>query len=190
MLVVTHRQQHQAHFAAQLAREDAERQAAAAFRARPLPTTLEQPQLPVCSVLHDVDAIKAPSQAPVPPPPLTVQQPFALRSVKLHEAEVWRRAQDALKEEEARKRAAEFRARPVVHTQEPFVPQRSDKPLTVAEHVTLRSDQRAAQRQAFEVRLQAEARARAEQEAKEAEARAAREAAELRAYRKSLEYRV
>lgn len=123
------------------------------------------------------------------PPPLTVQQPFSLRSVQLHEAEVWRRGQDALKEEEARKRAAEFHARPVVQ-HDPFVPQPSDKPLTVAEHVTLRSDQRAAQRQAFELRLQAEARVKAEEEAKEAGARAAREAAELRAYRKSLEYRV
>lgn len=45
----TTRQQHQAHFAEQLAREEAARRAAAAFRARPLPPTLEEPQLPVCS---------------------------------------------------------------------------------------------------------------------------------------------
>ncbi len=73
---------------------------------------------------------------------------------------------------------------------DPFVPKPSDKPLTVAQHVTLRSDSRAAKRQEWEVKMAAQAEAEAVVRAREAQAQAARQAEELRAYRKSLEYKV
>ncbi len=90
----SHRNMHQAQLAQQLAQEEAQRKAAAMLKARPIHTTIREPHVP---------------SLPLPAPPRTVPQPFVLRSVELHEAEEWRRAQDALREEEQRRKMTEFK---------------------------------------------------------------------------------
>ncbi|KAK9833064.1 hypothetical protein WJX74_006234 [Apatococcus lobatus] len=154
--------------------EDAEREAAH-FRARPVPAS---------SGMGHLGFLARPASAQ----PLTIPEPFELASESRHqEAEVLKELQNRQREEERRQKA-NFKARPVPRAGH-FDVHPSNRPLTVPEEPVFSLDTRTAARQQFDAAMAAKQQL-LEMEQQEAKARAeAREEAEIREYRRGLEFK-
>eukprot|EP00042_Codosiga_hollandica_P053946 m.719074 g.719074 ORF g.719074 m.719074 type:complete len:545 (-) comp58810_c0_seq16:3597-5231(-) len=116
--------------------------------------------------MPDLSEVSLPSVAPLP---ITVPEPFELRSEELHEQyqQVWQEKLEDMIEQEDYMRN-KFHAEPVKAC-EPFQPKKSSRPLTEVNEFALSSDTRGRQRQEFD-RMQKEKETEAlrlEQERKE-----------------------
>jgi hypothetical protein len=95
---------------------------------------------------------------------ITEPQPFQLKSEELHDIAVAIHQQKIAKEEDQRRKKAEFHALPIKSCK-PFEPKRSSKPLTeIDPNFQLSSESRAEQRKVFEGRKLAKEMAAAEAE--------------------------
>eukprot|EP00899_Mesostigma_viride_P013828 jgi/Mesvir1/22446/Mv17915-RA.1 len=140
-----------------------EMEASRAFKAKPLPASLDHPSVPP----------RAPAKEP------TVPDPFVLESERLHEEAAARAAYERQMAAQADKEAATFHARPNRSaTAAPFVPHKSLAPLTNVMDVKLQTEDQAAKRKEFDTKVfKKQAEAEAAREMYEREQKAAEEAA-------------
>eukprot|EP00658_Telonema_sp_P-2_P059791 TRINITY_DN48904_c0_g1_i1.p1 TRINITY_DN48904_c0_g1~~TRINITY_DN48904_c0_g1_i1.p1 ORF type:complete len:260 (+),score=98.46 TRINITY_DN48904_c0_g1_i1:248-1027(+) len=88
-------------------------------------------------------------------PQLTEVAPFNLNSDVRHAEYQRKRAEELARQEHEDELARSFRAiEPTVLVKSPFVPKKSNKPLTEISNFALKSDQRAAEREQFDLEIQ------------------------------------
>lgn len=163
---------HQERLQAKLLEAEVEAAEARRIKAQLLPLTTDVPLLP-----------------PRPEPkPLTVPQPFTLRSEARHEGYIAELSAHLAEEEQHKKQEAEFKARPVWHGI-PFQPQPCDLALTVPQEVHLATEVRAVVRQDFDQFMEEKMRAAAEEKAAAEHAARLAEEAATREYRRSLRFK-
>ncbi|KAI8468424.1 MAG: hypothetical protein J3K34DRAFT_11810 [Monoraphidium minutum] len=166
---------HRQHEAAAQARLDAQRRTEERQRrvsARPLPLTTDMPAVP-----------------PRPAPrELTMPAPYRLRSEARHAEAVAHQQEELAREEEGRRRAAEFKARPV-WAGRPFAVHESDAPLTVPDDVALATEGRAGERGEFDCAVAEKMRAQEEERRRQEELKRQRDEEDAREYRRSLRFK-
>uniref|UniRef100_A0A383VSF2 TPX2 C-terminal domain-containing protein n=1 Tax=Tetradesmus obliquus TaxID=3088 RepID=A0A383VSF2_TETOB len=162
---------YQDELAARLAAEEARAKRLRRVTARPLPVTIDLPAVP-----------------PKPETkPLTLPDPFELKSLSRHEEFEEKRRRQLQEEEEAARRAAEFKARPV-HTAGPFVVHESDAPLTVPVDPDLATEHRAVDRHEFDEHVTEKMREQEDERRRQAELKRRQEEEATRQYRKKLRF--
>ncbi|WIA10445.1 hypothetical protein OEZ85_010637 [Tetradesmus obliquus] len=162
---------YQDELAARMAAEEARAKRLRRVTARPLPVTIDLPAVP-----------------PKPETkPLTLPDPFQLKSLSRHEEFEEKRRRQLQEEEEAARRAAEFKARPV-HTAGPFVVHESDAPLTVPVDPDLATEHRAVDRHEFDEHVTEKMREQEDERRRQAELKRRQEEEATRQYRKKLRF--
>lgn len=117
---------------------------------------------------HAREILKAAASKPVTPRPLTVPKPFKL-ATDVRGSSAQQRFQEALQEQlQQEANSRQFKAHPAPHP-DPFVPEKSDKPLTCPAGIELKTEDRAERWHDFEEHLKEkeEALAKAKQIAQE-----------------------
>ncbi|GBF89448.1 hypothetical protein Rsub_02020 [Raphidocelis subcapitata] len=166
---------HRQHEAAQQARLEEHRRMEERRRrvsARPVPVTTEMPAVPPRPAPRD----------------LTVPVPYRLRSEARHAEALATQQEELGREEEERRRAAEFRARPL-WSGKPFSVHPSEAPLTVPREPRLKTDARAGGREEFDRAVAGKAQQAEEERRREGELKRRREEEEEREYRRSLRFK-
>eukprot|EP00878_Enallax_costatus_P026954 GHUV01028970.1.p1 GENE.GHUV01028970.1~~GHUV01028970.1.p1 ORF type:complete len:303 (+),score=94.75 GHUV01028970.1:1185-2093(+) len=162
---------HQDEMAAKLAAEEARARRLRRVTARPLPVTIDVPAVP---------------QKPEPKP-LTLPDPFELKSLARHETFEEKRRRQLQEEEEAARRAAEFKARPM-HLGGPFAVHESEVPLTVPVDPHLATEERAVERHDFDAHVTEKIRREEEEKKRREELKRKQEEEATREYRKKLRF--
>ncbi|KAF6259590.1 hypothetical protein COO60DRAFT_996071 [Scenedesmus sp. NREL 46B-D3] len=162
---------YQDELAARLAAEEARAKRLRRVTARPLPVTIDVPAVP-----------------PKPDKkPLTLPDPFELKSLSRHEEFEEKRRRQLQEEEEAAQRAAQFKARPV-HAGGPYVVHESDAPLTVPVDPELATEHRAVDRHEFDEHVNERMREQEVERLRRAELKRRQDEEAVRQYRKKLRF--